>query len=103
MVSRYFVFVENSGPSSCFQRSPGYRASVHLTVAEVYGDLIPVEELVQDVTSESAKNFLQSKLVSLRCLTSLDVFTSFYTCMATCNLGSDRVARKKAEGRNDRR
>ena len=43
----------------------------YLTVAEdVYGDLIPVEDLVQDVTPESAKNFLQSDLVCLRCFTS---------------------------------
>ena len=59
----------------------------NITVAEdVYGDLIPVEDLVQDVTVESAKNFLQSDLVCLRCFTS---------CVSTaCNLGSN-IARQE--------
>ena len=59
----------------------------YLTVAEdEYGSLIPVEDLMQDVTAESAKNFLQSDLVRLRCLT---------RCVSpSCNLRSD-IARQK--------
>ena len=60
----------------------------NLTVAEdVYRNLVPVEDLVQDVTPECAKNFLQSDLVRLRCLTS-------YVSTA-CNLGSDIVRQEK--------
>ena len=63
------IFVESISPSTfCFRFFSECRSEVDLieslTVAEdMYGEHIPVEELMQDVTPESARNFLQSDLV----------------------------------------
>ena len=67
----------------------------NLTVPEdVYGNFIPVEDLVEDVTPESARNFLQSDMVRLRYLTSW--------VLTACNLWSEITRQKnRQETKND--
>ena len=80
-------FVQNISPSNFFRFFSNCRSQVDLiqslTVAEaIYGQHIPVEDIVQDVIQESARNFLQSELVIVisqtRCHLTVRTFRSTY-------------------------